>query len=170
MLVVATALLCAANTMSALLFCGVWFVVAACVFALGAVIGTRLDEKLRFFVLLAASVLVSLPLAMACGVLVGETGAIVFISVGAGGSVAFLFENNNDVGDVVCDAIAKTVGIAIVVVPFAVLREILSSGAFFGIKLFEGIEFFGKWYGAALLFVFVAACYRHITRKVEGEK
>lgn len=155
------ALLCADTLKNGALLCIVTTLASVCVFAFGAIISSKMNEKNCFWAKVLLGAILAIPLVLAVGSFLEAERAMLFGVVTMGLCIVF---SSNDSKTTVVDAVGSSLtfslGYSVAVIIYAFVRELLACGSILGKHLFDGIELFKTWYGAIFLFVIVAVLYK----------
>lgn len=171
---ISAALLCADTLVRGALLCVFALVVAVCLSAFAALVNKKLNEELSFWSVVLFGAVLSLPLTVALGTITEPEKAISFAVIGTvlGFAVAKKGRCDSLVAEIK-DSLFFALTFSVGVVSFAFFRELLANGSILGAKLFDGIEFFGTFYGSLFTFIVVAVAYRTLeallTKGREGE-
>lgn len=160
---ISAALFLADTLVRGALLCAFTLVVAVCLSALASVVNKKLNEDLSFWSVVLLGVVLSLPLTLAVNTIVESEKAIFFATIGAVlGFAEAKKEKRDSLTAEIKDSLFFSLMFSVGVVSFAFFRELLAKGSILGAKLFDGIEFFGTFYGSIFIFVAVAMVYRAI--------
>lgn len=160
MLGISGALLIGDTLINGALLCAFTTIVAVCLSSVASLFSKR-SGALSFWMTIFCGAIISFPLMLALGVMITPEKAACFSVVGVTIGYAFAKKESSDkIVAEIKDSLFFALMYSVSVVIFSFVRELLANGSILGIKLFDGIEFFGTLYGSLFLFVAIAIVYR----------